>query len=120
MTKARAGALVDRVRSALSGTPRVVEKRMFGGTLFMVRGRMCVSAGAGRIMCRIDPDRHDAAVKRKGCRTVVMGGRAYRGFVHVDAAVLGRKQALADWVRLALDYNRKAGSGRKKKRTARP
>ena len=47
--------LVDRVRAALSGTPKVEEKRMFGGVAFMVRGKMCVTARGGRLMCRIDP-----------------------------------------------------------------
>lgn len=101
--------LTNRVRTVLAGVPRVVEKRMFGGTTFMVGGKMCVSARAERIMCRIDPALHDAALKRKGCRTVVMKGRPYRGYVHVDAAVLKGKQ-LDYWIGLALDYNKKVGA----------
>src|SRR5256886_6015782 len=72
--------LVQRVKASLSGAPRLQEKRMFGGVTFMVRGKMCVSVGKGRIMCRIDPSLHDAALKRKGARTVVMKGREYRGW----------------------------------------
>ncbi len=79
---------------------------MFGNIAFTVRGKMCVSARAERIMCRIDPAFHDAAVKRKGCRTVVMKGRQYRGYVYVDAAALKTKRALKYWVELALNYNR--------------
>lgn len=79
---------------------------MFGGTAFMVRGKICVSARAERIMCRIDPALHDAAVKRKGCRTVVMKGREYRGYVHVDAGSLKTKAALKYWVDLALAHNK--------------
>ena len=71
----------------------------------MVRGRMCVSVGPGRIMCRIDPAMHDAALERKGCRTVTMKGRQYRGYVYVDAAVLRTKRDLDYWVGLALHYN---------------
>src|SRR5689334_17361030 len=97
--------LVGRVRKALAGTPRVEEKRMFGGTTFMVRGKMCVGARAGRIMCRIDPAGHEAAVARKGCRPVIMKGREYRGFVHVDEAALRTKADLERWVRRALEYN---------------
>src|SRR6188474_2588740 len=76
--------LVDRVRAALVGIPKVDEKRMFGGTGFMVRGHLCITARPARIMCRIDPSTHDAAIKRKGSRTVIMRGRKYRGYVHVD------------------------------------
>ena len=63
---------MERVRVALAHVPDVKQKKMFGSIAFMVRGKMCVSARAERIMCRIDPARHDAAVKRPGCRTVVM------------------------------------------------
>jgi len=101
-------ALVSRVKTAVGRTRSLEEKRMFGGITFMVRGRMCVSVGKGRIMCRIDPAIHDDALKHKGCRTVVMKGREYRGFVHVDAETVRSKRDLDYWIGLALDYNRKA------------
>ena len=101
-------ALVSRVKTALGRTRPVEEKRMFGGITFMVRGRMCVSVGKGRIMCRIDPALHDDALKHKGCRTMVMKGREYRGYVHVDAETVRSKRDLDYWIGLALDYNKKA------------
>src|SRR2546422_343514 len=100
--------LIGRVRAALSGRIDFQEKRMFGGVTFMVREKMCVSAGKGRIMCRIDPALHDAALKRKGARTVVMKGREYRGWVYVDEAAVKNKRDLDYWVRLSLDYNKQA------------
>lgn len=97
--------LLDRVRAALAQVSNVEEKRMFGGTAFMVRGKMSIIVGRGRIMCRIDPAFHDAALKRKGCQTVVMKGRQYRGYVHVDADSVRTKDALKYWMNLALKYN---------------
>mgnify|MGYP001557640981 CR=1 FL=1 len=97
--------LVNRVKAAFEGISSVKEKRMFGSTAFMVRGRMCVSARAERIMCRIDPALHDALIKRKGCRTVMMGGRKYRGYVYVDAEAVGSNRALTYWIKLAVKYN---------------
>jgi TfoX/Sxy family transcriptional regulator of competence genes len=104
--------LVQRVKASLAGVPRVEEKRMFGGVTFMVRGKMCISVGKGRIMCRIDPVLHDAAVKRKGARTVIMKGRQYRGWVYIAAAALKTKRDLDYWVRLSLDYNTSAKASR--------
>src|SRR6476469_6569250 len=69
-------ALLHRVRVALGGAVEVEEKKMFGGIAFMVRGKMCVSVGRDRIMCRIDPALHDCALERKGCRTVVRKGES--------------------------------------------
>jgi hypothetical protein len=66
-------------------------------------GKMCVSVGSGRIMCRIDPEIHDAALEPKGCTTVVMKGREYRGYVRVDADALSATDDLDYWINLALD-----------------
>jgi TfoX/Sxy family transcriptional regulator of competence genes len=98
--------LVERVRAALTGVSKVREKRMFGSTGFMVRGNLCVTARPTGIMCRIDPATHSAAIKRKGCQTVIMKGRAYQGYVHVDASALKTERALLYWVGQALEFNR--------------
>lgn len=99
---------LDRVRAALKRVRRVQEKRMFGGTTFMVNGKMCISVGKTRFMFRIDPDMHDDLVGRNGSRTVKMRGRPYPGFVHIDAPRLAAKKAFDFWVALALDYNKRA------------
>ena len=98
--------LVDRVRAALTGVPQVKERKMFGSVGFMVRGNLCVTARPTRIMCRIDPTTHSAAIKRKGCQTVIMKGRPYQGYVYVDVAALSSERALLYWVSQALEFNR--------------
>src|SRR5688572_8528680 len=98
--------MVVLVRGLLAGIRKVEERRMFGATGFMVRGNLCVTARPTRIMCRIDPTTHDAAIKRKGCRTVIMRGRPYRGYIYVDAAALATETALLYWVGQALQFNR--------------
>ncbi len=101
---ARDEKLIDRTRFALADVAGVKEKKMFGSVAFMVRGKMCVSARAERIMCRIDPLLYDAAVKREGCRPVIMRGREYRGYVYVDSKAVTTARALKYWIKLALDY----------------
>jgi TfoX/Sxy family transcriptional regulator of competence genes len=107
--------LAKRVKTAMGRIRPIEEKRMFGGVAFMVRGKMCVSVGKDRIMCRIDPAIHDAALQREGCRTVVMKGRQYRGYVYVDAEAVKTKSALEYWVDLALEYNNKAKAAARKR-----
>ncbi|HXY51242.1 MAG TPA: hypothetical protein VEI01_17450 [Terriglobales bacterium] len=67
-------------------------------------------------MCRIDPAIHDGALEGKGCRTVVMKGRRYRGYVYVDAEAVKTKAQLDYWIGLALDYNDKARATPKERR----
>ncbi len=76
--------LANKIRAALSHLPKVEEKRMVGSLAFMVVKKMCITAGADRIMCRINPAIYEEAIKRKGCSTVIMRGREYKGYVHVN------------------------------------
>jgi TfoX/Sxy family transcriptional regulator of competence genes len=117
--------LTRRVRALLAGRPDVIEKRMFRGITFMVDGKMCVSVGDDRIMCRIDPERHAEAVRRPGCRTVEMGGRPYPGFVYVDGKALRGEKELRAWVEMALEFNPRAKASKgakaaKPAKTAKP
>jgi glucose/arabinose dehydrogenase len=57
--------MTNRVRAALAHLPKVEEKKMFRGIAFMVDGKMCISVGDTRMMCRIDPALHEAAVEKK-------------------------------------------------------
>ena len=97
--------ILNRLRAALADIPDVVEKRMFGGTAFMVRGKMCVTGRETRIMCRIDPAAQVAALKRPGCTQVVMKGRKYKGYVYVDADAVRSEKELRYWISLALQFN---------------
>ncbi|MFZ6011878.1 MAG: TfoX/Sxy family protein [Bacteroidota bacterium] len=99
-------ALTKRVRDALANLD-VEEKKMFRGIAFMVNGKMCVTVGDNRIMCRIDPTLHKEMVTNPGVSTVKMKGRDYIGWINVDESVIPDKKKLSYWVRLALQFNEK-------------
>jgi TfoX/Sxy family transcriptional regulator of competence genes len=100
--------LAQKVRAALAHIPRVVEKKMFGGMAFMVNGKMCISVGKDRLMFRIDPAIHERALKRKGCRTVMMKGREYKGYVYVSEEGMKTRRDFVYWIGLAFDFNKRA------------
>lgn len=109
--------LKERIQTALAHLPHVEEKKMFGGVAFMVNGKICITVGKDRIMCRIDPAIHEQALKRKGSKTVIMRGREYKGYVHVNEDGLKLKRDFDYWINLSLDFNSvaKASKTRKKK-----
>jgi TfoX/Sxy family transcriptional regulator of competence genes len=106
--------LTDRVREFLEHIPNVEEKKMFRGITFMVNDKMCISVGNEEIMCRIDPEIHEEAIMQHGCRTVIMKGKEYKGYIYVHEDVLNTKKEMAYWVQLALNFNLKAKATRKK------
>lgn len=99
-------ALTQRVRDVLSKFTKAEEKKMFRGIAFMVNGKMCVTVGDTRIMCRVNPELHEQLVQAVGVNTVKMKGRDYIGWVYVDEAIVPDKRKLTRWIKLALDYNR--------------
>ena|SRR5690625_864844 len=98
--------LADRIRQSLARVPDVEEKKIFGGLAFMIRAKMCLAAGAGQMMCRIDPDLHEIVTKKQGCQTVIMGGRKYKGWVYLNKENLQEEDDFNYWVNLALDFNK--------------
>jgi TfoX/Sxy family transcriptional regulator of competence genes len=106
--------LAARVREALSRLSRVSEKKMFGGIAFMLNAKMCATVGADRIMVRVDPAAHDAFAKKKGARPVMMGGRVYRGYLHVDEKALATKRDLDTWLAPAIAFNKRAKKSTKR------
>ena len=107
--------IADRVRQALAHLPKVEEKKMFRGITFMVNDKMCISVGDDEIMCRIDPALQEAVIERHGCRTMTMKGREYNGYVLISEEGMKTKKDFDYWVGLALDFNKKAKSSKKKK-----
>src|SRR5438105_12039232 len=100
--------LTNRVRSALAHLSKVEEKKMFRGVTFMVDEKMCISAGDDELMCRIDPALHEELIQKKGCRSVQMKGREYKGYVYVNKDAIKTKKDFDYWIELALDFNKKA------------
>jgi TfoX/Sxy family transcriptional regulator of competence genes len=111
--------LATRVRQFF-GKRRVAfeEKRMMGGLCFMVEGKMCVGVQKERLMARIDPSIYEKALGRKGCVPMDFTGRPMRGFVFVNAEGLDPDRDLASWLELALEFNPRAVSSKKKKPAA--
>ncbi len=107
--------LKHRVRAALADKGSVQEKKMFGGITFMANGKMCISVGKNRLMCRIDPKLHDELMQKEGCRTVTMKGREYKGYVWIDDQAIRTEQEFCYWISLALEYNTKAKASKGRK-----
>src|SRR6476646_2580115 len=95
--------LADRIREALAELPHIEEKKMFRGVTFMVNDKMCVSVSADELMCRIDPEIQDQALKHKNARIVIMKGRPMPGWIKVSQEGLKNKKDFEYWIGLALE-----------------
>jgi TfoX/Sxy family transcriptional regulator of competence genes len=108
--------LADRIRRVLSDKHVSFEDRkMMGGLCFMVDDKMCVGVNKDDLMARIDTEIYPEALKRKGSREMDFTGRPMKGFVFVEPTGTDIGNDLEYWIKLALEFNPKAKSSKKKK-----
>ena len=109
--------LADRIRERLAHLKKVEEKAMMGGLTFMYNGKMCVGIIKDELMCRIDPELHDQATSRPGCRTMDFTNRPMIGYVLVDETGMKSRKDFDYWIGLALDFDKHARASKKKGKT---
>jgi TfoX/Sxy family transcriptional regulator of competence genes len=107
--------LAKRIRDRLSSLPNIEEKEMMGGLTFMYNDKMCLGIIKDEMMCRIDPALHEQAIERPGCRTMDFTNRPMIGYVLIDDSGMKSQKDFEYWIGLALDFNKKAKSSKKKK-----
>jgi len=101
--------LAERIRESVAGRDdlgpdEVVEKRMFGGLAFMIRGHMTVGINGDELMVRLGPDAYEEALGRPHAREMDFTGRALKGFVYVATGGTASDSDLADWIGLGVDF----------------
>jgi TfoX/Sxy family transcriptional regulator of competence genes len=108
--------LSDRIRIGLKEKKiSFTEKRMMGGMAFMVDDKMCVGVIKNNMIARIDPDKYEESITRPGCRPMDFTGKPMRGWIYLDPKAIDMDDDLNEWVQLALDYNPRAKTSKKKK-----
>ena len=106
--------LAERIRESLSNLLNIEEKKMMGGLTFMYNQKMCLGIIGDELMCRIDPNFHEQAIEKTGCRTMDFTKRPMKGYVMIDNTGMKTKNNFEYWINLSLDFNSKAKSSKKK------
>jgi TfoX/Sxy family transcriptional regulator of competence genes len=106
--------LADRIREKLVNLSDIQEKEMMGGLVFMYNNKMCIGIIKDEMMCRIDPEMHETAVEKTGCRTMDFTGRPMKGYVLVDETGMRSENDFEYWISLCLEFNSKAKASKKK------
>ena len=109
--------LAQRIRDRFSRlkVEEIEEKSMMGGLCFMVDGKMCVGILGETLMCRIDPQEMPAALSRPGCGRMAFTGRPMKGFVIIQPEGLESRTDFEFWLGLALEFNPRAKSSKKRR-----
>lgn len=104
--------LVDRVRQRLFNKGQIEEKKMMGGLIFMVNGKMCIGVDidkksqADRLMVRVGKLPYEDLLQKDGSRPMDFTGSAMRGFLFIDPDGFDKDVDLDFWVVKALEFNK--------------
>lgn len=96
---------VELLREALGDAP-FSEKRMFGGTCFMLRGHMVCGTLKTGAMFRVGKQGDAAALALPGVRPMNFTGKLMAGFSECDEDTLGNDAVRSALIDLALAYNK--------------
>ncbi|MGD8813679.1 MAG: TfoX/Sxy family protein [Anaerolineales bacterium] len=98
--------LAQRVREALAEESGLVEKKMFGGVGFMLRGNMACGVHKDKLIIRVGKEGHDAAMAKPYTLPFDITGRTMRGWVMVSKEGFAEDADLEMWIRQGVDFSR--------------
>ncbi len=103
MSKLMETVLVERVR-ALVPDEDVRQKRMFGGTCFMVNGNMLVCTSKRGLMARVGREQEAEALNNPHASPCRPAGRPMPGFIRIEPEGIAADEDLRVWVEMARAY----------------
>jgi len=95
--------LAERIRSELDGTP-FVERKMFGGVGFLLHGNMACGVNKSNMIVRVDPEKHNALLKKPYAKPFDMTGRPMKGWLVVEADGCKTEKQLSTWVKEGVEF----------------
>ena len=95
--------LAERIRSQLEGLP-FVEKKMFGGTGYLLHGNMACGVLDDDLIVCVDPKEHAALLRKEHTRPFDMSGRPMKGWLVVDAEGCNTDARLSKWIKKGVDF----------------
>jgi TfoX/Sxy family transcriptional regulator of competence genes len=96
--------LAQRIRELLGDMPDVIEKKMFGGLAFMIRGNMSVGIIGSELMVHVGTDAYEETLELPHAREMDFTGKALKGFVYVDENGIAEDDDLRQWVDRGLAF----------------
>ncbi len=93
-----------RIHEVLSGLPDLIDKRMFGGVGFLVKGNMACGVHKDALIVRVGPSAYEETLTRSHTRPFDITGRPMKGWVMVEREGYRSDQDLQEWVQQGISF----------------
>ena len=96
--------LAERIKKEMQGLP-FVEKKMFGGTGYMLQGNMACGILGDDLIVRVPAEKQDAFLQRAHVKTFTMkqGPRPMKGWLMVEPDGYKSAAQLKKWVKQGVE-----------------
>lgn len=98
--------LVERIRPLMKRRKGYSERKMFGGTCFMINGNMCVGPWKGSLIVRLDRKQHDEIQAEAFVHPMDITGKVMKGWARVEPAGIASDDDLRAWISRAVQFAR--------------
>jgi len=96
--------LAQRVRELLEEKPGFVEKNMFGGICFLLRGNMACGIINEDLIVRVGLEKYEASLKLPHTREFDITGKPMKGWVMVSWEGHETDKDLFNWIQQGVHY----------------
>jgi TfoX/Sxy family transcriptional regulator of competence genes len=96
--------LAGRIRAILTNQPDMVEKKMFGGVGFLLKGNMATGVHKDMLVVRVGPDDYEQMMTLPHTRPFDMTGREMKGWLLVEPDGFESQADLERWVQSGLQF----------------
>ncbi len=81
-----------------------VEKKMFGGTGFLLNGNMACGVIGDGLIVRVPPEKHADLLERAHVKPFDFSGKPMKGWLVVEAEGCKSAAQLGKWVKLGVEF----------------
>ncbi|RMA64232.1 TfoX/Sxy family protein [Ulvibacter antarcticus] len=97
--------ILRRIRIAIKPwEAEIIEKRMFGGTCFLYKGKMSVGETKERLMVRVVSEKMERALNNPEVLPMDFTGKPMKEFIFVSEKGFDTEEKLQQWVELGIEH----------------
>lgn len=96
--------LARRIRGIMVGLPGYIERKMFGGVGYMLRGNMACGVNGDDLIVRVGPQGYEEALAQPHTKEFDMTGRPMKGWVVVTADGVESDDQFEAWVQQGVGF----------------
>lgn len=96
--------VAQRIREVIGERPDLIEKKMFGGIGFMLRGNMACGVIKDDLIIRVGPEGYEDSLAQSHARPFDFTGRPMKGWIMVGRDGYEADKDIKTWVQKGVDF----------------